>query len=64
MPRVYKIIYNVVDKDVMSDNYGYLIEKVLKCNSYADADRKQRIIANTTPNLVGLPIIDSTGESE
>ena len=51
MPRVYKIIYNVVDKDVMSDNYGYLIEKVLKCNS----DRKSTRLNSSHIPLSRMP---------
>jgi hypothetical protein len=62
MAQVYKVIYNVVDKDIASKNYGYMTEKVLKFKSYAEADYNQRIIANTTPNLVGLPVLVLTGE--
>jgi len=63
MSAVYKVIYSIIENDVRSKDYGYLIEKTLKFKSYADADRQQRLIANTTPNLITAPIIDITGES-
>ena len=57
MSKPYKLLYNVIEGDHNSKNYGYLLEKVLTFSSYNDAVAEQRIIANTTPWLVGFPVL-------
>ena len=64
MSKPYKLVYNIVDNDIHSKDYGYLLEKVLKFASHVEASDRQRVIANTTPNLVGTPVLIFDGDDD
>jgi hypothetical protein len=60
MTQTYKLTYNVRDHDRSSNNFGLIIQKILKFNDFNEAVRQSRLIANTNVNLIGMPVIDLT----
>lgn len=56
----YKVTYNIRENDRNSNNFGRIIEKIIKFNDFNEAVRESRLIANTNMNLIGKPIIDLT----
>jgi hypothetical protein len=55
---VFKITYSVVDNDRKSADFGLLVDKVKRVSSFKEAVTFTHIIANTSINLVGKPIIE------
>ena len=60
MTQTYKLTYNVRDNDRSSNNFGLIIQKIIKFNDFNEAVRQSRLIANTHVNLIGMPVIDLT----
>ena len=54
----FKITYSVVDNDRKSNDFGLLIDKVKRVASFEEAVNFSRVVANTSVNLVGKPIIE------
>lgn len=54
----YKCTYSEMNSKLGSDNYGLLVERVKKFNTFAEAVNFYRVVANTSTNMVGRPIIE------
>lgn len=54
----FKITYSVVDNDRKSNDFGLLVDKVKRVASFEEAVNFSRVVANTSVNLVGKPIIE------
>lgn len=54
----YKCTYLEVNNDRTSKNFGMLMERVKKFPTFAEAVSFSRVIANTSINMVGRPIIE------
>ena len=54
----FKITYSVVDNDRRSCDFGLLVDVVKRVSSFEEAVTFTRIVANTSINLVGKPIIE------
>ena len=55
---VYKCTYSEVNNKLGSKNYGYLVDRVMNFNTFADAVSFSRMVANTSTSMVGRPIIE------
>ena len=55
---VYKCTYSEVNDQVGTNNYGYLVDRVMNFYTFADAVSFSRMVANTSTNMVGRPIIE------
>lgn len=54
----YKCTYLEVNNDRKSKNFGMLMERVKKFPTFAEAVSFSRVIANTSINMVGKPVIE------
>lgn len=54
----YKCTYMEVNNDRSSMNFGLLTERVKKFPTFSEAVNFSRVIANTTINMVGRPVIE------
>lgn len=54
----YKCTYSEVEGKLGSKNYGFLVDRVKKFPTFAEAVSFSRMVANTSTNMVGRPIIE------
>lgn len=54
----YKCTYTERDAKPGSKNYGFLVERVKKFSTFAEAVNFSRMVANTSTNMIGRPIIE------
>ena len=54
----YKCTYMEVNNDRGSKNFGLLMERVKKFPTFAEAVNFSRVIANTSINMVGRPVVE------
>ncbi len=54
----YKCTYMEVNNDRSSLNFGMLVERVKKFPTFSEAVNFSRVVANSTINMVGRPVIE------
>jgi hypothetical protein len=54
----YKCTYMEVNNDRNSQNFGMLVEHVKKFPTFFEAVDFSRVVANSTINMVGRPVIE------
>ena len=52
------LTYNIRDNNRNSNNFGFIIQKIVKFHDFNEAVCQSRLIANTNVNLIGKPVID------
>lgn len=60
---VYKCTYSEVNSKLGSKNYGFLVEHVKKFPTFAEAVSFSRMVANTSTNMIGRPIIEEVSNT-
>lgn len=58
----YRCVYLEVNNDRGSSNFGYLVERKKKFDTFPEAVNFSRAISNTCINIVGKPIIEEIAE--
>ena len=54
----YKITYEEKNADTTSNNYGFLVQRTQKFETFIAAVQFSRVIANTNMMIIGMPIIE------
>ena len=55
---VYRVVYEEMETDSKSKNYGYLVRRTKRFNEFKDAVQYCRVMANTNFNVVGSPTVE------
>lgn len=54
----YRVVYEEVEDNTRSKNYGFLVRKTKRFSTLEDAVQFYRVMANTNMNVIGSPIIE------
>ena len=58
----FRCVYLEVNNDRSSSNFGYLVERRKKFDTFPEAVKFSRAIANTCIKVIGKPIIEEIAE--